>query len=669
MLTGPGEAAATELRAAIVASPAFRRLAGEMPSTKSPYLDVLCANAREGCTAVAPSLLPLLSLAEVAEATRLLLGDDYLLDSARLSVQWPGSARFGPHVDHPLKRGPNAGDWKYSSGSMPLPPKDYPLSVQAVFALDNFTAENGAFFVLPPAGWQGPARYDELAERHDMGWLREEGAKVVTARAGEVLLAHGAVWHGALPNYSPRPCLALLVQFVPRFVRPGQRYPRSLVPEAAPAPLAAELERLLDLSPKGQPSRQVVLRNAAGQTLLDRQLDLSRPAEAERSLQRSMALLGLSDPGAVARQVVTEAVEAAVARYEMCRAPAEQPQGELMATLLSPDEQREQLGGRVAAEAQLGRLSFGFGSATGSLSPVEAGELVKAVLRQGYRALDLADVFPHQKAIGAALAEVWDASGAPRLPGYPPRSAVHISSKLWATNMAPEHVSAALDATLAALRLSYIDRWLVHWPVPLAFVGTDAPGAGQIWPQQAESGETLFARGFTLSDTWRAMEDLVLEGSRVRAIGLSNTPASLVHQLVLGGAAPLRVLPQVNQVELHPWLPQAGLRAACQALGVPLEPYAPLASGQPELLADPRVAAVAERHGLAPAELLAAWAAQAAGGVSRVVYSTRDPARAERMMRAAQRFPNLSQNDLAAIMAVPTRRRIFAPSAFAFLFA
>ena len=290
MLTGPGEAAATELRAAIVASPAFRRLAGEMPSTKSRYLDVLCANAREGCTAVAPGLLPLLSLAEVAEATRLLLGDDYLLDSARLSVQWPGSARFGPHVDHPLKRGPNAGDWKYSSGSMPLPPKDYPLSVQAVFALDNFTAENGAFFVLPPAGWQGPARYDELAERHDMGWLREEGAKVVTARAGEVLLAHGAVWHGALPNYSPRPRLAVLVQFVPRFVRPGQRYPRSLVPEAAPAPLAAELERLLDLSPKGQPSRQVVLRNAAGQTLLDRQLDLSRPAEAERSLQRSTTL-------------------------------------------------------------------------------------------------------------------------------------------------------------------------------------------------------------------------------------------------------------------------------------------------------------------------------------------------------------------------------------------
>ena len=664
VLPGPGEAYAADLRAVVVASDAFKLLAAQPSSMKTRYQNVFCSNRPEGCTAM-PGLVPLLLHDQISAPTRLLLGDDYLLDSAALSIQWPGSSRFGPHIDRPFLRKPTDKGWQFSSASMPLPPKEYPLSIQAVFLLDNFTAENGAFFAMPPTGWRGSSRYEELGNRTDLSWLDEMGGKTVTARAGQVILAHGAVWHGALPNYSPRPRLAVLVQFVPRFVRPGQRYPRSLVDgccDGAPERLAA-LERLLDLVPLSAEASWV------GQHKLS--VGPDRPAAAKRAAERVALMEGasLADAAAAGRKNYNALLDFALGSYHLCHAPrAITLESPLFATKLLPGEQRD-LGARfLQTEAEFGRLSFGFGSATGSLTAGQAGEMVKAVLRAGYRALDLAEMYPHQKDIGAALAEVWDEAGRARLAGYPARSEVFITSKLWATNMAPEHVGAALNATLAALRLTYLDRWLVHWPVALQFVGIETPGAGQIWPRSPE-GLTLFARGVTLADTWRAMEELALDGTgRVRAIGLSNTPASLLHALLVEGDTPVRLRPALNQVELHPWLPQDDLRAACAAHGVPLEPYAPLASGQAELLAEPVVLRLAQRLGVSPAEFLVGWALQKSGG-ARVVYSTRDSTRAHAMLMAMHAMPHLAEADLADMALISTRRRVFAPADLAFLFA
>jgi diketogulonate reductase-like aldo/keto reductase len=165
------------------------------------------------------------------------------------------------------------------------------------------------------------------------------------------------------------------------------------------------------------------------------------------------------------------------------------------------------------------------------------------------------------------------------------------------------------------------------------------------------------------------MEELALDGTgRVRAIGLSNTPASMLHELLVGGDTPVRLRPAVNQVELHPWLPQDELRTACAAHGVLLEPYAPLASGQAELLAEPVVLRLAQRLGVSPAEFLVGWALQKSGG-ARVVYSTRNSTRAQAMLTATRVMPRLSEADLAAMALITSRRRIFAPADIAFLFA
>jgi diketogulonate reductase-like aldo/keto reductase len=156
-----------------------------------------------------------------------------------------------------------------------------------------------------------------------------------------------------------------------------------------------------------------------------------------------------------------------------------------------------------------------------------------------------------------------------------------------------------------ALQLAYLDLLLVHLPVPLAHVGFEGPAECRWMPvtpanAAAGGGVPLYARGVALEDTWRALEELVLvppavgggDGGRVvRAIGLSNTPASLLHALLARG---LRETPAVNQIELHPYLPQAELRAACTAMGVPVQGFAPLASGNAALLAEPAFRAVAE---------------------------------------------------------------------------
>jgi diketogulonate reductase-like aldo/keto reductase len=124
------------------------------------------------------------------------------------------------------------------------------------------------------------------------------------------------------------------------------------------------------------------------------------------------------------------------------------------------------------------------------------------------------------------------------------------------------------------LGFEVLDLYLIHWPRP-------------------EAG--------TAADTWRAMERLYLEG-RIRAIGVSNFQPDHLTRLL----ETAEVVPTVNQVELHPYLQQRETRAANDAAGIATEAWSPLAKGG-DLLGDPVVTALAEKHGRTPAQVVLRW--------------------------------------------------------------
>ncbi|MDX1879534.1 aldo/keto reductase [Mycolicibacterium sp. 141076] len=196
-------------------------------------------------------------------------------------------------------------------------------------------------------------------------------------------------------------------------------------------------------------------------------------------------------------------------------------------------------------------------------TPAEDTErAVSAALHAGYRHIDTAAAYGNEDGVGRAVA----ASGIPR-------EDVFIVTKLWNSDQGYEKTLAAFDASMARLGLDYLDLYLIHWPTP---------------------AQNLFI------DTFKAFAHLRDQG-RIRAIGVSNFEPEHLKLLIDATG----IVPAVNQIELHPRLPQAELRETHARYGIATEAWSPL--GQGSLLADPIVTTIAERHGKTPAQVLIRW--------------------------------------------------------------
>lgn len=155
-------------------------------------------------------------------------------------------------------------------------------------------------------------------------------------------------------------------------------------------------------------------------------------------------------------------------------------------------------------------------------------------------------------------------------------------------------MAEAFERSLAALDVEYIDLYLMHWPQANMDDKTPQPDEAPTYQQ-----------------AWADMNQLPATG-KVRALGVSNFGAPLLASLLEADAG--HVVPAVNQVELHPCLPNVALRALCEARGIRLTAYSPI--GQPApgsvspLLTDDALVAVAGKHGVAPAQVALAWAVQ-----------------------------------------------------------
>ena len=190
-------------------------------------------------------------------------------------------------------------------------------------------------------------------------------------------------------------------------------------------------------------------------------------------------------------------------------------------------------------------------------------EVVATALDAGYRHIDTATLYRNEEGVGAAVRDS-------RLD----RDAVFVTSKVYAEDLGYEPTMRAFDASLDRLGFDVLDLYLIHWPTP-------------------EMG--------LVADTWRAMEKIYFEG-RVRAIGVSNFKPPDMRRLLDGS----EVVPVVNQVELHPYRQRRDLRRVNDELGVATEAWAPLAKGG-ELLSDPAITRLADKHGVTPAQVVLRW--------------------------------------------------------------
>ena len=193
----------------------------------------------------------------------------------------------------------------------------------------------------------------------------------------------------------------------------------------------------------------------------------------------------------------------------------------------------------------------------------EAEQAVATALRVGYRSIDTAAIYRNERGVGRALR----ASGVPR-------EEVFITTKLWNSQHDYDAALAAFDKSMARLGLDVLDLYLIHWPVPAQNKYLEA---------------------------WRALRRLQEEG-RGRAIGVSNfTVEALTRGIEDSGG-----VPAVNQIELHPRLAQAELRAFHAEHGIATEAWGPLGQGK-GLLEDPVPARLAAKHGRTPAQVVLRW--------------------------------------------------------------
>lgn len=193
----------------------------------------------------------------------------------------------------------------------------------------------------------------------------------------------------------------------------------------------------------------------------------------------------------------------------------------------------------------------------------ETAAAVSTALEAGYRAIDTAAMYRNEKGVGRAIA----ASGIAR-------DELFITTKLNNNAHGADEAMRAFETSRTNLGLDYLDLYLIHWPLP----------AKDRYVQ-----------------TWRAFEQLQRDGL-ARAIGVSNFQPTHLQRLF----DETEVVPALNQVELHPYLTQAGLRAFDAEHGIATEAWSPIAQGG-ELLSDPTVTSLAERYGKTPAQVVIRW--------------------------------------------------------------
>ena len=242
---------------------------------------------------------------------------------------------------------------------------------------------------------------------------------------------------------------------------------------------------------------------------------------------------------------------------------------------------------------------------------------VRTGLELGYRAIDTAQIYENEAEVGEAIA----ASGIAR-------EELFITSKIWVANFAKDRLIDSLKESLSKLQTDYLDLTLIHWPSPEDQV-----------PVEEFMSALLEAKHLGLT----------------RQIGVSNFTVDLMKQAIAAiGAENIAT----NQIELHPYLQNRTVAGFAKSQGIGITSYMTLAYG--EVLQDPVIQQIAERHQATPAQVTLAWAMQLGYAV---IPSSTKRANLESNLKALQL--SLSAADMAQIAELERGHRLTSPKGIA----
>ncbi len=286
-----------------------------------------------------------------------------------------------------------------------------------------------------------------------------------------------------------------------------------------------------------------------------------------------------------------------------------------------------------------------------------AAGMVRSAIQCGYRHLDSASDYGNEAQSGQGIA-------AALKDGLIRREDLWVTSKLWNMNHHREHVRAACERSLKDLQCSYLDLYLIHFPICLKYVSpaTRYPAGWYFNPDAAVP--KMDFDSVPIHETWGAMEELVKAGL-VKNIGVSNFGVSLVRD-VLSYAT---IRPAVLQVESHPYLVQPKLLRYCQQERIAYTAFSPLgapsyvplgmAKESDSVLDEPVVKQIAARVGKSPAQVVLAW------GINRGTSVIPKTGRVERLAEnLAANDIKLAAADIQAISNLDRNQRFNDPGVF-----
>lgn len=236
---------------------------------------------------------------------------------------------------------------------------------------------------------------------------------------------------------------------------------------------------------------------------------------------------------------------------------------------------------------------------------------VESALGLGYRHIDTAEMYGNEDPIGVAIA----ASGIAR-------KNLHVTTKVWNENLAPDAIRRSFDASLKKLRLDQVDLYLVHWP----------------------------SKKMNLPAMFETLMQLKQEG-RTRAIGVANFNVTLLKTVVEEIQAPIAC----NQIEYHVMLDQTPVRQYLAAKSIPLVAYCPLAQGR--AASDPTLIEIGRKHGASAAQVALKWLLDQDG-----VAAIPKASRAESQQANLDAWNiGLDDEDMKAIAGLPKNQRFVNP--------
>ncbi len=261
---------------------------------------------------------------------------------------------------------------------------------------------------------------------------------------------------------------------------------------------------------------------------------------------------------------------------------------------------------------------LGFG--TYLSEPDDCYKAVLCALECGYRHIDTAAFYRNEAAVGRAVRD-----------SSIKRDEIFVTTKLWNDDQGYDNTRKAFEKSFNELGLDYIDLYLIHWPIP-------------------KGHESDYAE---LNDgTWKAFNELKAQGL-IRSVGVSNFLPEHIERLYNASG----VLPVINQIELHPALPQWETVEYCKSKGIAVEAWRPILKG--EANAVPQLNEIAAKHGVTPTQVCLRWELQ------RGIIPLPKSVTPSRIAQNADVYGfSLDDEDMQKIASITERRYGFHPLSF-----